>query len=376
MENNKRRAEMNTLGKLILKTLSVSLLSVSLLACSAAQHHKTTAYHTKAQPFATLLDGLAFPEGIAINPSTGDIYVSTFSFAGNNTVLRYDKTGELLAQIDFAKTPLLGLAFNPADGKVYICNTGDLVGDKSRIQRVAADFSADSTVEEVAAIPHIGAPGPRTVNNPDGSKDTLDFGDNAAAPNAMAFNKAGDLFISDSFQGAVFKIENAANCKAQCAVTTVIHDSLLATPGFPPFGANGLALNADESTLFIANTGDDRVLSLDMATGELSVFTESINGADGLAMDAHGYLWVAANQADKIVMLEPTGKVHGKLGMPGRVNKDGSHSGLLFPASMVIADGTIYVTNLALSLTPAEGDEVEEAVSKYTVSIIKIPMHK
>jgi hypothetical protein len=85
---------------------------------------------------------------------------------------------------------------------------------------------------------------------------------------------------------------------------------------------------------------------------------------------------VAANQADKIVMLEPTGKVHGKLGMPGRVNKDGSHSGLLFPASMVIADGTIYVTNLALSLTPAEGDEVEEAVSKYTVSIIKIPMHK
>nr|WP_319494310.1 hypothetical protein [uncultured Desulfobacter sp.] len=232
---------MNTLGKLILKTLSVSLLSVSLLACSAVQHHKTTADHTQAHPFATLPDGLAFPEGIARNPSTGDIYVSTFSFAGNNTVLRYDKTGKLLARIDFAKTPLLGLAFNPADEKVYICNTGDLVGDKSRIQRVAGNFSADSTIEDVAAIPHIGAPGPRTVNNPDGSKDTLDFGDNAAAPNAMAFNKAGELFISDSFQGAVFKIENAANCTEQCAVTTVIHDSLLATPGFPPFGANGLA---------------------------------------------------------------------------------------------------------------------------------------
>jgi len=236
---------MNTLGKLILKTLSVSLLSVSLLACSAVQHHKTTAYHTKTQPFATLPDGLAFPEGIAANPSTGDIYVSTFSFAGSNTVLRYDKTGKLLAQIDFAKTPLLGLAFNSADQMVYICNTGD-----------------------------------------------------------------------------------------------------------------------------------DRILSLDMATGELSVFAESINGADGLAMDAHGYLWVVANQADKIVMLEPTGKVHGKLGMPGRVNKDGSHSGLLFPASLVIAGDTIYVTNLALPLTPAQADEVEEAVGKYTVSAIKIPMHK
>ncbi len=113
-----------------------------------------------------------------------------------------------------------------------------------------------------------------------------------------------------------------------------------------------------------------------MVTGELSVFAESINGADGLAMDAHGYLWVAANQADKIVMLEPSEKVHGNLGMPGRVNEDGSHSGLLFPASLIIADETIYVTNLALSLTPAEGDEVEEAVSKYTISTIKIPTHK
>ncbi|WP_320044458.1 SMP-30/gluconolactonase/LRE family protein [uncultured Desulfobacter sp.] len=367
---------MNRLGKLLLKTLSVSLLSVSLLACSSVQHHKKTAYHTKAKAFATLPDGLAFPEGIARNPSTGDIYVSTFSFAGNNTLLRYDKTGKLLAQIDFAKTPLLGLAFNTVDKKVYICNTGDLVGDKSRIQRVDGDFVTNAKVEDVAAIPHIGAPGSRTVNNPDGSKDTIIFGDNAAAPNAMTFNKAGDLLISDSFQGAVFKIDNAANCKKQCAVTTVIHDSLLATPGFPPFGANGLALNADESKLYIANTGDDRILSLDMATKELNVFAESINGADGLAMDANGYLWAAANQADKIVMFESTGKVHGKLGIPGRVNKDGSHSGLLFPASLVIADGTIYVTNLAIPLTPAKGDEVEEAVSKYTISAVKIPQHK
>nr|WP_319395731.1 hypothetical protein [uncultured Desulfobacter sp.] len=57
--------------------------------------------------------------------------------------------------------------------------------------------------------------------------------------------------------------------------------------------------------------------------------------------------------------------------------KDGFHSGRLLPASMVIAGGTINVTNLALSLVaPAEGDEVEEAETKYTVSAIKIPMYK
>jgi len=361
--------------KLILNTLSVILLSLSLLACSAV-HKKDVAYHVKSQTFTMLPDGVAYPEGIARDPSTGDIYVSSFSFSGNNKVLRYNKSGKLLAQIDFAKTPLLGLAFNPEDEKVYICNTGDLVGDKSRIQRVIADFSANSMVEDVAAIPHIGAPVARTVGNPDGSKDSIAFGDNAATPNALTFNKAGDLFISDSFQGTIFKIDNVAHCQGQCAVTTLTHDSLLATPGFPPFGANGLALNANESTLYIANTGDDRILSLDIETGKVSVFAESINGADGLAMDANGYLWAAANQADEIVMFEPTGKVHGKLGVSGRLRKDGSHSGLLFPASLIIADDTIYVTNLALALTSATGDEIEEAVSKYSISEIKIPQHK
>lgn len=361
--------------KLILKTLSVFLLSLSIAACSAVQK-KGVAYHANLKIFAALPDGVANPEGIAINPETGDIYVSTFSFAGNNKVLRYEKSGTLLAQIDFSKTPLLGLAFNPVDKKVYICNSGDLVGDKSRIQRIDADFSADSKVEDVAVIPHIGAPGPRNVDNPDGSKDSITFGNNAAAPNAMVFNKAGDLLISDSFQGAIFKIDNVADCQGQCAVTTISHDSLLATSGFPPFGANGLALNADESTLYIANTGDDRILKLDIGTGKISVFAESINGADGLAMDANGYLWAAANQADEIVMFEASGKVHGKLGVSGRADKDGSHNGLLFPASLVISGDTIYVTNLALPLTSATGDEVEEAVSKYIISVIKIPKHK
>jgi DNA-binding beta-propeller fold protein YncE len=36
------------------------------------------------------------------------------------------------------------------------------------------------------------------------------------------------------------------------------------TVGFPPFGANGLALNKLETKLFVANTGDDRVLVLDL----------------------------------------------------------------------------------------------------------------
>ena len=101
------------------------------------------------------------------------------------------------------------------------------------------------------------------------SQDTIMFGsNNFPAPNALAFDKRGNLYVSDSFQGAIFRIDNAHKCDTPCPVATVTHDGLLATAGFPPFGANGLALSRDGTKLFIANTGDDRILRLDLKTGE------------------------------------------------------------------------------------------------------------
>jgi DNA-binding beta-propeller fold protein YncE len=157
-------------------------------------------------------------------------------------------------------------------------------------------------------------------------------------------------------------------------VTTFKHDGLLATAGFPPFGANGLALSRDGSKLFIANTGDDRILRLEVKTGVINIFAESINGADGIAFH-HGRLVVAANQADEVVILNENGRVIAKLGDFLGIRRDGSARGLLFPASVVIVDDTIFVTNLALPLTTTEGDEPEEDVTKYTVSRIDIPKH-
>src|SRR6266571_4644965 len=100
------------------------------------------------------------------------------------------------------------------------------------------------------------------VGTPDGSFDTITFGDIARVPNATVFDSRGNLYISDSFQGAIFRIDDVAHCHTPCFAATVAHDPLLATTGFPPFGANGLAFNSDESALFVANTGDDRVLKI------------------------------------------------------------------------------------------------------------------
>ena len=352
-------------------TAIVSLVLASHSAARAGE--EIIVKRDAAERFVALPDGVRLPEGITTNPKTEEIYVATFDFGPNsNQLLRFKKNGQFVAQRDFGGTPLLGIRFNPSDQKIYICNVGALVGGASKIQRIAADFNDTTPIEDVAFIPSLGVPPNRVVDNPDGSRDTILFGNNAPAPNGLVFDKTGNLYISDSFQGAIFRITNARACATPCTPATVQHDGLLATAGFPPFGANGLALNGDETKLFIANTGDDRILQLDLATGTLSVWAESINGADGMAFH-EGNLVVAANQGDEIAILNDQGRVIAKLGDFLGIRNDGSPRGLLFPASLAIVDDKIFITNLALPLTAAEGDEPEEEVTTYTVSRIQIP---
>jgi sugar lactone lactonase YvrE len=322
----------------------------------------------EAESYATLPDDVRFPEGLAANPATGDLFVATFDFGPvTNKLVRLDRHGRVTAKKDFGAAPLLGLEYR--DGKVYIMNFG-----AGSVQRIDASFDAGTAVETVATLPAIGSPGSRTEGNPDGSLDTITFGsNNKQAPNAMVFDHLGNLYVSDSFQGAIFEVPNAAGCEPACTVNTISHDPLLATAGTPPFGANGLALSADEKTLFIANTGDHRVLKMDLtqATYPITVFSFSLPGADGLLM-AGGRLWVAANQADQVMGLDANGMIVIKAGEYLGV-RDGTPRGLLFPASLVALDGWMYVTNLALPLDDIAGNEPEELVRHWTVSRFRIP---
>ncbi|MCH8092820.1 MAG: SMP-30/gluconolactonase/LRE family protein [Proteobacteria bacterium] len=326
-----------------------------------------------AKKFAVMPAGATNPEGITIT-SNGDVVVGTFGAAVS--LVRFDSVGNLIATATIPGGPLLGIAYNPADDKIYLCSAYDLASNPpSKIQRIDADFTDGSSVEDVADVPSIGAPGDRTVGNPDGSTDFIDFGNAGRAPNDLTFASNGDLYYSDSFQGAVFRINDAAACPGVCSTDTISHDPLLATAGFPPFGANGVALNGDETTLFVANTGDDTVLTVNVSDGAVGVLAQSINGADGIIYDSNNdLLWVAANQADQVVAIDPdTGRVVAEIGEFLGINPDGSARGLLFPASLVeAANGKILVTNLAAVLI-GDGSEPEGDVSKYTVSFINIP---
>lgn len=350
-----------------MRTTWLAALCVALMlpAAAPAADDRSRVTYLETQEFATLPAGVRFPEGITANPATGDVFVGTFDFGPNsNKLVRFSRNGKVAAVRDFGPTPLLGLGF--AAGHVYILNFG-----ASQLQRIPANFDATTPVQVVAAFPSIGPTAPRTSGNPDGTSDLILFGSAGfPAPNAMVFDRLGNLYVSDSFQGAIYRIASAATCATPCPVTVVSHDPLLATPGFPPFGANGVALSEDEATLFIANTGDNRVLRMDVATGVVEIFAESVHGADGLLFD-RGRLWVAANQSDVVVALDARGRQVIRAGEFEGI-RNGTPQGLLFPASMAVVDGWMYVANLALPLTPMVGDEPEEDVRTWTVSRFRV----
>lgn len=350
--------------------LFLALLITSGVAFGAEE--PTGPIRVAIEPFITLPADVRHPEGLTSDPRTGDLFVGTFdarepATQRNNQVLRYSSTGKLLARYPMGATPLTGLAY--AYGKLYILNFG-----ASKLQRLEANFTAQSVLEDVASFGMLDSPAvrPRAIANPDGSADRVTYGSSGfPALNGMVFDGEGHLYISDSFQGAIYRIDSVATCKP-CAVTTVSRDPLLATAGHLPFGANGLAFGTDPSVLFINNAGDGRILKLSLPTAQMSVLTESIPGADGL-MFHEGLLWVAANQADVIYGVDEQGLIRVRAGDFAGIQADGSPKGLLFPAGTAVSGRWMVVANLALPLTPVQGDEWEERVTRWNLVRFRLP---
>jgi sugar lactone lactonase YvrE len=297
----------------------MSMLRASLVVLAVLVPLQAAAWDRgKVERFATLPAGAANPEGITVDRH-GDVYVTTFAVTGTppGRLFVFDDDGRLKRDVQVAGSSnlLLGVAFHPHTNDLLVVDFGS-----GRVLRVNP-FSGAATVFA-------------TVTG-------------ASGLNALAFDRAGNVYISDSAQGIIWRTGSAGGA----AVAWVSHP-LLTTAGFPPFGANGMDFNRRESALFVANTGDDRVIRIPVtagAPGTPEVFTQSINGADGLFLDEHDNVWVCANQADEIVVVDPTGKVIAKLGDFDGL-KHGAPDGLLFPASLVRKGDWIYVTNLALDL--------------------------
>jgi sugar lactone lactonase YvrE len=307
----------------VCRAICLSLLSLTLFVFVAPAR---AWIRSPATTFATLPAGIINPEGITVD-AKGNVYVTTFAptQAPPGHLVVFDPSGHLLRQVEVAGSSnlLLGLAFHPTTGKLLVLDLGG-----AQVLKVDPVTGASMLF---ATIP----------------------GGNAAGPNALTFDDAGNVYISDSFQGTIWKTGPNGDPNGDTPPVAWVTSPLLATTGFPPFGANGLGFNKAGSKLFVANTGNDTVVQIpvsDGIAGTPEVFVNSINGADGLILDDDDNLWVAANQADEIVVVNPLGRVIAKLGDFDGIDPHGSPVGLLFPASLVFSGNFLYVTNLSLDL--------------------------
>src|SRR5438270_8468764 len=278
------------------------------------------------QTFAVLPEGTPKVEGLTVSDD-GNVYVTTFDPTGPAAPAKlfvFRENGTLLRSVTIAGSSkaTLGLGFNPVTHQLLVI-----------------DFGAGKVLN---------------VNPHTGNSSVFMTATGNSGLNALTFDQSGNVYVSDSFQGIIWKTGPHGG-----AGTVWKQDPLLTTTGTPPFGANGIAFNRARNAMFVANTGNDTLVQIavsnvggTLTAGAATVFTNSINGADGIVLDANDNIWVAANQADEIVVVDPTGKAIAKLGDFNGVEK-GVTQGLLFPASPAFSkDGQwLFVTNLELDLT-------------------------
>ena len=275
-------------------------------------------------------------EGLTVGPD-GNIYVSTFGFntpsepPGPALLFVFSPNGKLVnnppVAIANSSAHTLGLGFNPVSHDLLVLDFGN-----GNVLKVDPKTGASSVF--VGPIANSGL-------------------------NALTFDKAGNVYVSDSFNGVIWRTDkNGGGLKAWSS------DALLGLMGVPPsnitppFGANGIAFNNAGTILYVANTAFHQIIQIPVAGdtgGSASIFITGINAPDGIAIDRDDNLWVCANQEDEIVVIDTTGKVIAKLGDFNGIDPKGFPRGLLFPASLAFSNdrSTLYVSNLTLFLPNA-----------------------
>lgn len=158
-------------------------------------------------------------------------------------------------------------------GRVWKISPAGVVTEMFRVQPMANEVGLAAGVGGIGRDVRTLPPGTITVT-PTSRNAANTAGSQSLVANGVAFNATGDLFIADTARGALWKVE---------------FDS-----------AGNVTSRRGCDTTFTANT-----LCLD------NVFVQHpvLDGADGIALDRQGNIWVAANERNAIGVVTPTGRV-------------------------------------------------------------------
>jgi sugar lactone lactonase YvrE len=177
-----------------------------------------------------------------------------------------------------------GLAFDRR-GDLWV---SDGVTSQGRVWRVGSDdtpaevFRIQPMVNEVNLVDGVGGVGrdprsapPATVTiTPTSRQAANTLGSQHLVANGLAFTEDGTLFVADTARGAIWKVELGRN--------------------------GGLRSPVGCDTTFTANT---------LCLENVFVAHPLLEGADGIALDRAGNIWVAANERNAIVVVTRHGRV-------------------------------------------------------------------
>jgi sugar lactone lactonase YvrE len=289
------------------------------------------------------------PEGL-INDPEGNLYAASNSDSATTFgyVCVINRAGSLVDIIPVPAAPgaaavgLLGELWE--NGSLYVLDQADNIQPHGRILKI----------------------NPRT-------HQVTTVADGFAFPNGIAEDRHGNLYVTDSFLGTIFRL-----AKDDAKVTPWFSDpALISQNPNQPVGANDLAFDKDERFLYVDNAGNRQVLRVPIdrngQPGKIELFADgatidnelNLNGpvalyfADGMQFDVEGNLYVMANIANEVEVFSPQGKLIHRYSGTGNNALDFNASAvfmgrLLFMTNMSATDGGVN-SKLSVLVTPFPG---------------------
>jgi len=200
--------------------------------------------------------------------------------------------------------------------------------------------------------------------DPENPGTAQSFATDTEGANGIGFDKNGNLYATGGRNGRIYRTGPEGG-RAEVFAQVPLHTRVL------PDGkteqavtANGVIFDKEGTTLGaiwkLAIGGDGRA-----AQPTLMTQSTLLEGADGPAFDLQGNLWVAANERNAVVLVQPDGRVFD-------VQKNGSKGPLEFPTSVVFVDGTAYVSNFDTPRRDNLAADGKTSIDGIGASIIKI----